>query len=111
MERRQSPRAPACLPATLTLLAEPSVQVQVTVEDLSGAGARIRVPDRLAAGTLVQLVMEDSLYLGEVMYCVAKEGELRAGLALRHSLTHTKDLASLMRRLMSKNQAVSQPMA
>lgn len=100
MERRNAQRLHTCLPATLTLLSDHPVQVEVTVEDLSGAGARILTQVPLTVGTIVQLATADALYLGEVMYCGQSGAGIHAGLALRHSLTHMKELAHLMQRLM-----------
>ncbi len=111
MERRNALRLQTCLPAILTLLSDHPVQLEVTVEDLSGAGARILTQVPLAAGTIVQLATADALYLGEVMYCGASGAQIHAGLALRHSLTHMKELANLMQRLMPAGQAVPLPAA
>jgi hypothetical protein len=111
MERRNAPRLQICRPATLTLLSEHPVQIDVMVEDLSGAGARIRIPAPLTVGTVIQLAIADALYLGEVMYCRQSGTDVHAGLALRHSLTHMKELANLMQRLMPAEQAVPRPAA
>jgi hypothetical protein len=99
MERRQTPRQQTALPATMTLLSEPPEVFDVVVEDLSGAGARIRFAGRIEAGVAVQLALDDALYLGEIMYCTESRDGTKAGVALRHSLTHVKDLAALMQRL------------
>jgi hypothetical protein len=111
MERRNALRLQVCRPATLTLLSEHPVQIEVMVEDLSGAGARIRTSTPLAAGTVVQLAIADALYLGEVMYCSQSGTEMHAGLALRHSLTHIQELANLMQRLMPAGPVVPLPAA
>ena len=107
MERRQTERAQTCLPATLTVLSEPRMEFQVMVEDLSGAGARIRLDRPVPSGTAVQLSLEDALYLGEVMYCIHLGADAQVGLALRHSLMHTKDLSILMQRLMDRGRSAA----
>ena len=111
MERRNALRLQVCRPATLTILLEHPVEVEVIVEDLSGAGARIRIQAPLAVGTTIQLAIADALYLGEVMYCSQSGSEMHAGLALRHSLTHIQELANLMQRLMPAAQVVPRPAA
>jgi hypothetical protein len=96
MERRSSQRQPVDLLAALTVLGDSGEILTARVQDLSGRGARVLIERSLPAGACVELVLEDSLYLGEVIYCREVEGGFQAGLDLEHALYALNDLHRLM---------------
>lgn len=96
MERRRSQRQPVDLLAALTVLGDSGEILTARVQDLSGRGARVLIERSLPAGACVELVLEDSLYLGEVIYCREVEGGFQAGLDLEHALYALNDLHRLM---------------
>ncbi|MBN9660930.1 MAG: PilZ domain-containing protein [Acidobacteria bacterium] len=103
MERRRSPRLPVDLPAALTVLGDSGEILTARVQDLSGHGACVLVERSLPAGACVELDLEDSLYLGEVIYCREVEGGFQAGLDLEHALYALDDLHRLMQSLLAEN--------
>lgn len=111
MDRRQSPRLPANLPAQLTLLSEdtnpaPGFHSGVTVEEISGQGARIRSPQPLPIGALVKLELEDDLFLGEVRHCSPTPHGFLAGLHLDCALASLSGIRALMRALLDPGASV-----
>jgi hypothetical protein len=105
MDRRQSLRLPANLPAQLTLLSEdappsPAPPCNVTVAEISGHGARIWSPLPLPIGAAVKLELEDDLYLGEVRHCCPTGQGFLAGLHLDCALASLSGIRALMLALL-----------
>lgn len=107
MDRRLSPRLPVDLQTTLTILGdsggEDAVELPVRVENVSGNGAQIRLLWRLPVSACVKLVLEDSLYLGEVAYCHESDEGYQAGLVLEHAVHSLHGLQNLMRSLQAES--------
>ncbi|MCX7603670.1 MAG: PilZ domain-containing protein [Bryobacteraceae bacterium] len=111
MERRKTRRAAVEIPAVLNTLHEDGgvsrkgPPIRVLVEELSGRGARIRLPLPLRAGTLVQVETAEDLYLGEVCHCRrAGDGEeFVAGMELDCVLHAAADVRALMRALLEED--------
>jgi len=100
MDRRQNPRVPARIPAILTVLSEPAREYEVVVEEVSGNGARVRVEARLAVDSVVKLIVEDDLFLGDVCHCQEAPGGYSVGLKLDCALVSLSSVRALMRALM-----------
>ncbi len=102
MDRRESPRIRVRLPGTLTVLAtgaeNPSDERSqpVLVNALSGNGASVQMDVPLRVGALVKLVVEDDLFLGEVVHCGADEGGYLVGLHLDCALASLSGIRRLM---------------
>lgn len=111
MDRRQSPRLPANLPAKLTLLSEdtdpsPGIPCDVTVAEISGNGARVWTPQPLPIGAVVKLELEDDLYLGEVRHCSPTDHGFQAGLHLDCALASLSGIRALMLALLDPGASV-----
>ncbi len=107
MERRAEPRVPANQDALVTLLLDAgSPQFQARIQDISGTGMRLLLPQPVSPGALLKIEWDDALLLGEVCYCQPAEGGHAAGLELQHALLQTGELARLSRRLLSEDQPV-----
>jgi hypothetical protein len=102
MERRQSSRLPANLPARLTPISErtDAPPVDVTVEEFSGNGARVWSTQPLALGSLVKLELDDDLFLGEVRHCSPSGLGFQTGLHLDCALASLSGIRALMRALL-----------
>lgn len=105
MERRQSSRMPAQMPARLTVLTEnatrSSLSAEITIEELSGNGARIWAPVSYPVGTLVKLELADDLFLGEVRHSTPYSNGFHLGLHLDCALASLSGVRALMLALMS----------
>lgn len=109
MERRKTRRTAVEIPAVLNTLHEEGGEsrkgppIRVMVEELSGRGARIRLPLPLRAGTLVQMETSEDLFLGEVCHC-RRDGEtFVAGMELDCVLHAVSSVRAMMRALLEED--------
>lgn len=106
MERRSSCRVHTSIPAILTEVREVGSEVRkgapapVTIEELSGRGARILSPRPLKVGQLVQLETEDDLFLGEVCHASQSDRGFLAGLELDCALHAASSVRAMMHALL-----------
>jgi hypothetical protein len=113
MERRTTRREPVTIQAVLSTLHEEGGQtrkgppVRVMVEEISGRGARIRLPLSLRPGTLVQLETSEDLFLGEIIHCRSESGEFVAGVEVDCVLHAAAGLRALMRALIEEGYGPS----
>lgn len=111
MERRTTRRLAVEIPAVLNTLHEERGEsrkgppIQVIVEELSGRGARIRLPLPLRAGTLVQMETKEDLFLGEVCHCRREGNSFVAGMELDCVLRAAGSVRALMRALLEEDGA------
>lgn len=109
MERSKTGRLSREIPAVLNTLHEEDGDsrkgppIRVVVEDLSGRGARIRLPLPLKAGTLVQMETAEDLYLGEVCHCRREERGFVAGMEVDCVLHAAGSIRALMRALLEED--------
>jgi anti-sigma factor RsiW len=83
-ERRRSQRVPANDPALIKLI-HPSVSetLPVKILDVSRDGLKVEVPRLLEAGMTVEIILERSIAIAEVRYCI-REGEVyHAGVSIQ----------------------------
>jgi ACT domain-containing protein len=105
MERRTTRREPVKIQAVLNTLHEESGHtrkgppVGVTVEEISGRGARIRMPLFLRPGTLVQLETGEDLLLGEIIHCRGEKEAFVAGVEVDCVLHSGAGIRALMQAL------------
>lgn len=99
VERRKHVRLRPSDAISVTILSDESVCIQATVVDQSARGLGLRLSAPLIPGTPVKIELGDELLLAEVTHCVRHEGEFRAGLAVKHSLSGLADLHRLNRAL------------
>jgi hypothetical protein len=105
MERRTTRREPVSYQAVLSTLHEEGGQTRkgpplaVLVEEVSGRGARIRLPLSLRPGTLVQLETGEDLMLGEIIHCRSDRDGFVAGVEVDFVLHAAAGLHALMQAL------------
>jgi len=89
MDNRQSPRRDADQPVIVTELdsTEPAQSAHLTNFSTHGLGLFLEKP--LPVGAPVKVEWATTLLLGEVIYCVAREGRCVAGLRLVDALYDT----------------------
>ncbi len=113
MERRTTRREPVKIQAVLSTLHEEMGEtrkgppVQVTVEEISGRGARVRLPLSLRPGTLVQLETSEDLLLGEIIHCRGEHGGFVAGMEVDCVLHSAAGVRALMRALLEEGASPS----
>ncbi|MBI4892606.1 MAG: PilZ domain-containing protein [Acidobacteria bacterium] len=102
MDRRETSRVPVRLPGSLTVLApgahnsKQDRAVPVVVKSISGNGASLFLNEPLRPGALVKLIVEDDLFLGEVVHSGPGEGGYHVGLHLDCALASLSGIRNLM---------------
>ncbi len=100
MERRRHSRIPAQFPARLRKLGEGEREIDVTVEEISRAGARLRAAELVPLSAPVKLEWEDAMYLGECVHTTADAaGGYIVGIHFEQVISGLQDLRNLMVRL------------
>ena len=79
-ERRREGRFPADEVAKMKVLSPLGENSKVRVLDISKGGLKLRVPEQLQPGTLIQVHLKSAIAMAEVRYCVAAEQAFDAGL-------------------------------
>jgi hypothetical protein len=79
--------------------------------DVSEHGMALLLPSPVPAGSAIKIECGDTLVLGEVSYCIPREGAYRAGLVIKHRLAGLAELHRLNRALhgASQTDTVSSP--
>jgi len=91
------------MPARLQLLGPDLRSFAVTVEELSGAGARISSPELIPISIPLRLDWEDDMILGECIHSnPLPGGGYLAGIRFEHMLTGLADLRNLVRSVMAE---------
>jgi len=108
MERRSEPRVQANAPVIITVLVgQRQEPMGGMIQEVSGSGMRVRLPQAIARNTPVRIETSDMLLLGEVVRCEPADNEFHLGLMLRHSLQDLHDLERLSRVLMGEREQQS----
>lgn len=101
------------IPAELRTLQEEGEEtrqgpvVGIEIEEVSGRGARIRVPLALRPGMLVQIETAEDLFLGEVIHCREEAGGFVAGVEIDCVLHAVGGVRALMRALLEEGRGPS----
>jgi hypothetical protein len=69
MEQRREPRFRADQPVVVTVLNEPEIRLQARVKNASGRGLGLVTPIAVPPGSAIRIEMDDSMMLGEAIYC------------------------------------------
>ncbi len=108
MERRRERRHELNLSARLRLLGPDERDLKVTVEEMSGAGARLRLSEALPVSAPVRLEWGDAMFLGECVHSsVAPDGEFLVGIHFEQVLQGLQDLRNLMTALLAESTVES----
>jgi hypothetical protein len=96
MDKRREPRFVADQSVTVTLLRDPETRVPARVKDSSGRGLGLVSSLPVLPGTALKIEMDDSVILGEAVYCRKDRDYWFIGVELNQVLA---GLAELGRRL------------
>jgi len=69
MEQRREPRFRSDQAVVVTVLKEPEIRLQARVRNASGRGLGLVTPIPVAPGAAIRIEMDDSMVLGEAIYC------------------------------------------
>ena len=90
VERRESPRTDAKIPATIFNVpnaAKPQQEYPARILNQSNRGMLVTLPERMPPGAAVRLLAQGKLYVGEVIYCLPEEDGFKVGLVVDQALT------------------------
>jgi hypothetical protein len=69
MEQRREPRFQADQPVMVTILSDPEVRMNALVKNASGRGLGLIVKTPVRPGAAIRIEIDDSMVLGEAIYC------------------------------------------
>ena len=82
-ERRREHRIPSNDPGSLQVLKPFSPEMHsIRIVEVSRGGLKLRVPNSLKPGTIVQIHSKTTIAIGEVRHCTAVDNEFYAGVKL-----------------------------
>jgi hypothetical protein len=105
MDCRKEPRLETDYPVTVTLLSDPRISVPGRIVNYSGTGLCLDLASPLTPGAALMVEVEDTLFLGEAVYCHAAGKTNRVGVELEQALRHTSALAALSDRLLGRRSS------
>jgi hypothetical protein len=93
MEQRREPRFRADQPVLVTILNEPEIRLEARVTNASGRGLGLVTPIPVAPGSAIRIEMDDSMMLGEAIYCRSDRDGYFLGVELDQILVGLTELS------------------
>jgi hypothetical protein len=97
MKQRREPRFETAESICITIFGEPDIQLPARVRNVSARGIGIELQGPVAVGAALKIEIDDTLLLGEVIYCRQDEACFYVGVELEHSLCGLEALAQNLR--------------
>ena len=92
-EARFSPNQVICI----TVFGEPDRRLRAVIRNVSARGVGLVLKDPVAVGSALKFDLEDSMILGEVIYCRRDEESYYVGVELEQALRGLAGLARALR--------------
>jgi hypothetical protein len=96
MNERREPRFAVDQPIYVTLLREPESRLPAVVKNTSGRGMGLAMARPVPIGTAVKIEFDDSILLGEALYCRDDGGTFFVGVELEHALYGLLELGRIL---------------
>jgi hypothetical protein len=97
MKERRDPRFEANQSVWITLFGDPDIQLPARVKNVSGRGLGLELDGPVAAGSALKLELDDTLILGEVIYCRRNESAYYIGVEIEQALAGLAELGNSIR--------------
>jgi hypothetical protein len=97
MNQRRGPRFEANQSIWITVFGEPDIRLPARIRNVSARGIGLELQCPVAIGTALKFEVDDSLILGEVIYCRQDEAAYYLGVELEQTLCGLGDLAEAVR--------------
>lgn len=97
MKERREPRFEIDQSIWITVFGEPDIQLPARIVNVSGRGIGLAMDGPVAAGSALKLEWEDTLLLGEVIYCRQDRESFYLGIELEQSLAGLAELGRSLR--------------
>jgi hypothetical protein len=102
MDRNSTPPQTTA-PVEVTVLSHPEARFVARVTDCSATRLELTTGSPVARGATVKVEWGETLLLGEVRHCHARDEGFAVGVSVEHALYHTQELARLARRLLEED--------
>ena len=102
MEHRRQPRFTVNQLVSVIVLTGQEHHLDGQILNVSQSGLRLLVGQPVASGTAIKIEYEDTLLLGEAVYCYPAGDQFAVGLELQQALYGTSELAKLADRLLGE---------
>ena len=96
LDQRQAPRLQLDQAALVSAVGTSNPVLHGEMRNLSEGGTQIRLDQPLPPSTLVRIEYNDSLLLGEVVYCQQEQSGWLVGVKIEHGLFELTALAAAM---------------
>jgi hypothetical protein len=96
MEQRREPRFQADQPVVVTVLSDPEVRLDARVQNASGRGLGLVTAIPVEPGAAIRIEIDDSIVLGEAIYCRAESGSHFIGVELDQVLVGLTELGRIL---------------
>jgi hypothetical protein len=93
MNQRREPRFQIDQFLWITVFGEPDIRLPARIKNISPRGIGLELEGPVAAGSALKFEVDDSLLLGEVIYCRDDGDSFYLGVQLEHMLCGLGDLA------------------
>ena len=97
MNQRREPRFEIEQPLWVTLIGEPDIRLPARIKNLSARGIGLEMQGPVAAGSPLKFELDDTLVLGEVIFCRDDGNCFYVGVELQQALCGLRDLAQALR--------------
>jgi hypothetical protein len=97
MNQRREARFAANQPAWITLFGPVDTRLPGRIRNFSGRGIGLEVGQAIGTGTALKIEAQNSLLLGEAIYCRAEGEQFYVGVELEHALHGLAELGEMLR--------------
>jgi len=96
MNQRREPRFEVEQEIPITIFGEPDIRLPARIRNFSPRGIGLEMKGPVAAGSALKLELDDTLLLGEVIYCRDDGDSFYVGVELEHALYCLAELADAL---------------
>jgi hypothetical protein len=97
MEQRREPRFVADQPISVTVMGQCDARYVGIVKNASGRGLGLELPVCVPPGTALKIELDNSMILGEAVFCRPQNGAYFVGVELREALRGLSELAEIVK--------------
>ena len=108
MSQRRDSRIDTDQPIQITVFGRPDIQMTARVKNISGRGLGLEVASPIAIGSALKIMLEDSILLGEVIYCRDQGSTHYVGIELEQALRGLAELATALRSFSDESSGAEQ---
>ena len=108
MDQRREPRFVADQPVVVTVLGDLEMQQAGTIKNASGRGLLIEIPNAVPPGAALKIEFDDSILLGEAVYCKGENGSHTLGVELDQVLCGLTELGKRLEEFAAEKSSGGQ---